>query len=587
MSNIFLIDLIMGKIDFTKTATGELITSLDNSKYSYLKDDSDKKISILKELANRKIKSPSVIINFHEILCFIQAYPGNAAISGMVDSSLSDFYRRINLFKEINGPEDDRIDETGMVDTLIRYPYSYNMARWLSEHFLSDIDIDWDDYSENERDPISGLLNLLALYVENDGIDNEDITSQEWVEKARGKNQTSLAWLLGRMEAANIPDSLKQYLYDNAEIGLKWNLGFSDASRTLARVPVKPVFYQRSELKKSRVDLRNAWRKTGPAIKPLSAETGRTVINRLIKALLPRHRELYPVLFANPHEVYETSPGRGLRIYILGMNPENRMPLETNYSALLVKNGVPIGYGIAVLFFDQCEIAINVFDTFRSGEASIIFDHFFRVFYHNFGARAFIMRKWQVGHENEEGLRSGSFWFYHKLGFRSIAPDIARLAESEAKKIRGNRSYRTDLKTLKKLALSDMVIDLRAKPRKPFEEIRVADIGMALTEAIARDYDGDIKKAEKSLNLNVEKCLGNPNRASWNNAEKLQLARWNPLLGIIPDLRHWNRSEKIALLAVIRSRGALRERRYVRLLQAHSRLRTALEEISRSGSGQI
>src|SRR3989304_2951445 len=113
------------------------------------------------------------------------------------------------------------------------------------------------------------------------------------------------------------------------------------------------------------------------------------------------------------------------------MRPLDRMPLEVNYSALLMKNGVPIGYGIAVLFFDQCEIAINVFDTFRSAEASVIFDHFFRVFYHHFGGRAFLMRRWQVGYENEEGLQSGSFWFYFKLGFRPIDPKTNALALEE------------------------------------------------------------------------------------------------------------------------------------------------------------
>ncbi|MEE9553132.1 MAG: hypothetical protein V3W18_02450 [candidate division Zixibacteria bacterium] len=570
-----------------KTPTGELINALDNSKYSYSKKDNMAKIAQINELSRRKIKSPTAIIKYHEALCFMQAYPGNAAISRIVDFQLSEFYKIVGDFRESNGSGDDRINDTGMVDTIIRYPYSFNMALWLSENFGSDIDIDWDDYSEKEDDPISGLLSAFAIYVENDGIDDEDISSQDWIENARGKKQSSLAWLLRRIVSANIPGSLKQHLYDNAEIGLKWNLGLSDSSRTLAKKPVKRAFFQRSGLKKSRINLRNAGRKTRPEIKLLSKTAGRAVINRLIKALLPRHRELYPVLFANPHEVYETSPGRGLKIFIPGMRPENRMPLETNYSAILVKNGVPIGYGIAVLFFDQCEIAINVFDTFRSGEASVIFDHFFRVFYHNFGARAFIMRKWQVGHENEEGLQSGSFWFYHKLGFRPIEQETARLAESEHKKIQRKKAYRTDLKTLKKLALSDMVIDLRPGPRNPFEELRVSDIGMAVTKTVAEDFDGDGKRAEKSLALKARKNLGNPDIGGWNYNEKSQFRRWSPLIGIIPDLADWKRSEKSALLALIRSKGTLQEGKFVKLLQAHNHLKVAIKKIARSAANRI
>jgi hypothetical protein len=203
-----------------------------------------------------------------------------------------------------------------------------------------------------------------------------------------------------------------------------------------------------------------------------------------------------------------TSPGRGLEIYMVGMKPENRMPLETNYSGLLIKNGVPIGYAISVLLFERCEIAINVFDTFRSGEASIIFNHFFRVFYHHFGGRAFLMRKWQVGHENEEGLQSGSFWFYYKLGFRAIDPNVNNLAKAEAAKIGKDNSYRSDIRTLKKLALSDLLVDLRPKPRRPFSELLVSDIGMAVTDDIARNFGGDGRRALRNSLKAVSSALG-------------------------------------------------------------------------------
>lgn len=560
------------------------MASLHSLKHSFSRKSNRQKLGIIEELSQRTLHDPRAIVSYHEILCFMQAYPGDAVLLEKVDKELGEFYRRIELFRQINGPDDDRLADTGMVGTIIRYPYSYPMAHWLEENFGRDVDIDWDDYSSKEEDPLSGLLNLFALYTENDGVDDEGLTTEDWIEEALESKRTSLQWLLERFDSMEASPAVRQHIYDSAEIGLRWFLGYSRAARTLAKIAPEKVFYRRSDLKKARIDLRRSAGKSRPDLRLLSTKKGIFIINRLIGALLSRHRELYPATLANPSEVYMTSPGRGLEIFILGMRPDDRMPLETNYSALLVKNGVPIGYGIAVLFFERCEIAINVFDTFRSGEASIIFDHFLRVFYHHFGGRAFIMRRWQVGHENEEGLQSGSFWFYYKLGFRPVDAGVDELAREEMRKIGRDKSYRSDLRTLRKLAVSDLVVDLRPRPRPAFEELSVSDIGIALTRHIASNFAGDRRKASRNLGTIVRKALVNFGMRGWTRSERIQFQRWCPLLGMIPDLAGWRSSEKRDLLRMIKSRGGVREKRYVRLLQLHGRLKEELVSIAGQGS---
>lgn len=566
------------------TSAGELIDSLYDLNHSFSPEASKQKLEIIGELSRRSLRDPRALIRYHDILCFMQAYPDNAVLLEMVDMELRKFDGRIEFFRQTNGPDDDRLDDTGIVNTVIRYPYSFPMAHWLMDSFGQDVEIDWEDYSSKEEDPLSGLLNIFAMYSENDGVDDEELTTEEWIGEARGHGRTSLQWLLDRFDSMDASPAVKQHIFDGAEIGLRWFLGRSRAAHTLARESPGRIFYQRSDMKKARIDLRKSARKTRPDLRLLSARKGTFVRGRLIGALLSRHRELYPATYANPSEVYVTSPGRGLRIFILGMRPDDRMPLETNYSALLVKNGVPIGYGIAVLFFDRCEIAINVFDTFRSGEASVIFDHFLRVFYHHFGGRAFIMRRWQVGHENEEGLQSGSFWFYYKLGFRPMDAEVEGLAREEMKRIRRDRSYRSDLRTLKKLAVSDLLVDLRPGPRSKFEELSVSDIGIALTRNIAANFAGNGKKADEVSKRNVRKALGNTGLSRWTPSEMLQFDRWCPIVGMIADLADWKKKEKRDLLRVIKSRGAIRERRYVGLLQRHERLREALVYVAGLGS---
>jgi hypothetical protein len=190
------------------------------------------------------------------------------------------------------------------------------------------------------------------------------------------------------------------------------------------------------------------------------------------------------------------------------------------------------------------------------------------------------MRKWQLGHENEEGLQSGSFWFYYKLGFRSIDPEVRDFAEMESKKIREDKSYRCDIKTLKRLALSDMLVDLRPKPRKPFRELPVTDIGMAVTRMIASDYGGDSRKSLKSSGKYVLNALGVTDYGQWSVNERLQFERLCPLMALIGDLPEWRKGEKDRLIEIIKAKGARREKRFVSLMQKHKRFHEALEKLT-------
>ncbi len=559
-----------------------LIDSLNSFKFSFSAKDAAKKIDLIEKIASKKLLNPTSIMKYLEPLCFMQAYPDNPRFKKLVDDELAGFSDRVEHFKYLNGYDDERIDDIGIADTLIRYPYNYIMSNWLVEKYGTDIDIDWEYYNEKENDPLSGLLNIFALYAENDGVDDENLSAEEWVDRALADGQTALSWLLNKLDKLKASFEVKQYLYDNAELMLKWHIGKTKAARTLAMAPRSEIFYQNRPMRKSRFDLRRTSRTSPPKLSLLSEKEGNKTIKTLILALLPRHRELYPTLYANPAEVYVTSPGKGLEIYIIGMKPENRMPFETNYSGLLIKNGVPIGYAIAVLLFERCEIAINVFDTFRSGEAGMIFNHFLKLFYHHFGGREFIMRRWQVGHENEEGLQSGSFWFYYKLGFRSTDLETAQFAKTEEDKIKKNRSYRCDLKTLKKLALSDMLVDLRPRPRRPFKELPVADIGLAVTDNMARRNFGDNETAIKESLKYVRRALKIGSLKGWSQNERIQLERWSPLLYSIDGLSGWRQKDKRALVALIKAKAAKREKKYVALLQKHNAFQRSLERLAES-----
>jgi hypothetical protein len=50
------------------------------------------------------------------------------------------------------------------------------------------------------------------------------------------------------------------------------------------------------------------------------------------------------------------------------------------------------------------------------------------------GLSCFTVDPYQIGYHNEEAIESGAFWFYRKLGFRPLRPELRRLVEKEEEK---------------------------------------------------------------------------------------------------------------------------------------------------------
>ncbi len=299
------------------------------------------------------------------------------------------------------------------------------------------------------------------------------------------------------------------------------------------------------------------------ALRLLSPERADRVIDAARAALSQREREFHVIVHAHRREVYRVDAGRGLEIYVIGLVPELRLTLESDYGALLVKNGVPIGYGYAVLLFGRADIGINIFPTYRGGESPYVFHRFCAVFHHHFGARRFVMRRYQLGHQNPEGIEAGSFWFYYKLGFRSLARPVRALADAEAARLARRAGARSSPELLRRLARSDMLLATDGTRPEDFADVDVRRVGLAVTRAIRLRHGGDRARAVAAAARRVARALG-------AGAVPERLA---PVADLVPDLERWEPAERSALLALLRAKELPRERPYVLAMQRHERWR--------------
>lgn len=492
----------------------------------------------------------------HERLCFQRAFPRGARELRRAERALADFERLV-------GPRREALRNTGIAGTTYHYPFNYAMTRWLRGRYGAAVEIDWAAYRRRPWDDVAALLSLLVAWAENEGLDDDDVPSWAWIRAAKGADRrTDLAWLLDALAARGLDAALEAHLYESLNLPIRWDLSGCRDAVTHARLPAAPFFHRRLLVERPADFAAGVRRPPGP-LRLLPAERGRRIVDAARAALSQREREFHVIVHGNPREVYHVAAGRGLEIYVIGLATPLRLTLESDYGALLVKNGVPIGYGYAVLLFGRADIGINIFPAYRGGESAFVFERFCAAFHHNFGARTFVMRRYQVGHHNPEGIEAGSFWFYHKLGFRPLARAVRLEADAEAARLAGRAGARSSPATLRRLARSDLVLSTEGAPPEAFRDVDVRAVGFAVTRAIARRHGGDRARAARASERAVAGTLG----------AATVPPRLAPVAALVPDLRRWAPGERRALLALLRAKELPRERPFVLAMQRHARWR--------------
>jgi hypothetical protein len=108
----------------------------------------------------------------------------------------------------------------------------------------------------------------------------------------------------------------------------------------------------------------------------------------------------------------------------------------------------------------KMEVGFNLYYTFRQGETAWLYVQLLKLFRERYGVTSFVIDPYQLGHENEEAIEAGAFWFYYKLGFRPESVEGRALAAREAAKINRQPGYRTSARTLRRLAKTEMIYSI-------------------------------------------------------------------------------------------------------------------------------
>ena len=518
------------------------------------------------------------LIRFHETLLFLRAYPPNARVLKEVEAILKTFAKRVSKLRDEEADLSplDEVEVSGIAGTSVTSNFSYAVVRWLIEKYPRQVSIDWDWFEEEERfgATVGRFLPLLA----EDAMVEAHVPYSEWLRAATGR-VNELVWLSQQFEQLKMSDRSRAELYDSLKLHLTWKFGFS-VSRTGMKLSGRPRFYHdRPLIQRREISLATELSSEPIPVERISSSEGEKILDLARATSAVRYRELHGFTYGDPDSVRRARIGRGTEVFLMGVPAANRLPLRAYHAALVLKNGVPVAYFEGLSIFERMESGFNLYYTFRDGETAWLYARILRLMNQLLGVTVFSIDPYQVGHENEEGIESGAFWFYRKLGFRPVRPELMKLTQSEERRLAADPRRRTSSRTLRKLASGHMLFEMaetnQQAARFEWDCFEVRKVGLAVQRRMAREFQSDPQRirtqsaefAKKTLGLETDRRSG----PASNALENLGL-----VLAMIPGVEDWSSDEKRLAARIIQAKASRNEALYLRQMQKHTRFRAGI-----------
>ena len=519
---------------------------------------------VLKGIPLRSLANVRALLELHDLVLFALAHPGDRAEHQLALSAL----QQVAQETERLGAHSDRnamaLSNTGLAHTSVTVAFSRELLVWLHANFpdrLSVHSIDGDLAAAKVW--IKGLLPR----AEQEAFELEDFDMNHWLANARGKRKPAdLGWWLKLTE--RLPGSVRSTLFEQLQLYVSVDLGDSGLSATFGRSPRRVVHTFPNGLPRS-IDLPALLRRPLPAVRTLRQQELDLVIEAARGILLSGLRETGPVTHADPSTVELIDMGEGVDIALFHLPSAQRQTYDSYVGYVAFLNTVPAAYGGAWLFPGKTKVGVNVFPALRGGASTLLFAQILRCYAQRFDVDRFEADPYQLGHGNEDGIASGAYWFYYRLGFRPTDRTCARLAAKEFLRFSKDKGHRSAPALLRDLAAQPVVLAVRDPTTAPIEPV---ELSRAVMRMVAERYAGDHALALATERDRVLNALGIGDLHRWRADEQHWATELCLALGLINDLERWPGNERASLKMLLRAKGGVTEMKYIGLLKQQARL---------------
>ncbi len=525
------------------------------------------KLELLAELEHGSLARAADVERLHDALCFSRAWPDTPELLTIVNRMLKNFSLRADLQRFAGA-----LENSGIAGTDIRFSFYQATALWLAERCGDSLHIDWQQFENVDR--LSRTLESMALFSERGALQQYLYDAPDWIDRMRADDETDAAFLIRRFAALGDAEALGDSVYDELDTPFHLSSSATTPTRTQGYQKPKAIQYQRRNIKRSAVDLRQAANRR-IRFENVSGKQALRLVDLARSAMVTRSRDLEAFAFGSADDVMRVHCRHGVQIVLIGMLPEKRYLLECEYGYLMLKNGAVVGYGTGTGLFGSCQIAFNLFPTFRGAETTELYACVLATFHRLFDADTFSVDTYQIGADNDEAIDSGAWWFYARMGFRPRDSEATKLANAELRKAQ-KRGYRSSKRVLRELAYYPLYFSLARERQDVLPMVCTDSLSLGVLDYVSGRFGSQREEGARRCAKELAEALGVDSIAAWPADEQLMWHRLSPVIAAITDVRDWPKADQAALVDVLRAKGGVREKDYVVLFDAHTRLRRAV-----------
>lgn len=381
-------------------------------------------------------------LHIHDALLFIAAYPEDNRQHKLA-------LRALRHLSQMPYSKRGVAANTGLPFSITRAYYTPDCLLWLMEDCKVEISLEGFDFPEK--------LNLLLRHTVpawlrtdiDSGLEGLDLLALWSIRK-----QHIWAFLYEQLSSWSGHRALRESLWELCGPTVTIRSRESSFSRTFNRLQFVPLFFSDTLLRRfdSEVLLNT------PLPQPLNLSLDHRVeVEKVCKlAMIFLARETDPTTYMCLDSIRFFQLDRGISIALYGMDEERQLPFESYIGFTLFKNGWPCAYGGSWVFGKKAKFGMNVFEPYRGGESGYIMCQLLRTYKQYFDLESIEVEAFQFGLDNEDGIKSGAYWFYYRYGFRSMDKGIALLAEKEKEKMSKRPGYRSSEAILRRFTKSSM-----------------------------------------------------------------------------------------------------------------------------------
>jgi hypothetical protein len=469
-------------------------------------------------------------------------------------------------------PLAEALANSGIAGSEMASTYSLAATQWLVQRFGHAVQL---AYLEADPQDAMALLDDALDPVERQALVDEPLRWPAWQRRHLGDaKRERLKRLVALVQRLPGDSRSREAAWARLQVFIRWRMAAHAPTLTAGRFGRNhPHTHESGYLRAYGPE--QAFAQPAPRAVPLAAHDREHLVDlgRGVMISLLRETDFFTHADAAQMECWDM--GRGIQIALYSMQPERQHVLESYIGYLLLKNHVPVAYGGSWILGPQAAFGVNVLPPYRGGESALVVCQLLRLYAWRFKLRTLRVEASQIGRDNKDGIASGSFWFYWRLGFRPEQAALTALAEREWARILQEsggrpaaRFYRPEV--LKTLADAVLVWQPPGSGA-PWCYVEGTRIAERVSAHVLQHFDGDRDAATRAA---LRQLGGGASPA---------LKRMALALAALAPQRGWSAAEAARWHALARVKST-HEPDHARAMATHAPLLKALAALGRQAA---